>query len=61
MPLAPDDMSIFEEKKKIICSVFTTTLQTDRGKKFIKDHEQDSNSQLFYSNLDTFTQSPLEI
>ena len=34
--------------------MFATTLQTDRGKKFVKEHEEDFNDQLIYRKLHRF-------
>ena len=32
-------MNLFNEKQKFVYSMFSTTLQTDRGKKFVREHE----------------------
>ena len=54
MPLTQDYMLLFEEKKKFMCSTFATTLQTDRDKKFIREHEEDCNAQSVYTKLHGF-------
>ena len=44
-------MSLFSEKQKFMCSIFSTTLQTDRGKNFIREHEEDFDAQMVCKNL----------
>ena len=54
MPLTPDGISLFSEKKKFMCSVLATTFQTERGKKHAREHEQKFNNQIVCSKLETF-------
>ena len=35
MPSSQDNVELFEEKQKFVCSVFSTNLKTDRAKKFV--------------------------
>ena len=34
-----------------MCSIFSTTLQTDRGKKFVREYEGDFDAQMVYAKL----------
>ena len=46
-PLNQEEMSIFNEN-------FSTTLQTDLGKKFVREYEEDFDTQMIYKNLHGF-------
>ena len=45
-PLMQEKINLFSEKQKFMHSVFFTTLQTDRGKKFVTEHEEMDFTQL---------------
>ena len=53
-------MSLFSEKQKFMCSIFSTTLQTDRGKKFVREHEDDFDAQMVYKKLHGFYTTSVE-
>ena len=53
-PLIQDDVNLFNEKQKFMHSVFSTTLQTDRGNKFVREHEDDFDAQTVYKKLHGF-------
>ena len=44
-PLTQEDMNLFNEKKKFTHLVFSTTLQKDRGKTFVREYEEDFDAQ----------------
>lgn len=50
-PSTQEERNIFSEKQKFMYSVFSTTLQTDRGKKFVREHEKYFDAQMVYSKL----------
>ena len=52
--LTQEEMSLFSEKHKFMHSVFSTTLQTDRGKKFVREHQEDFDAQMVYKKLHQF-------
>ena len=52
--MTSDNMSLCEEEKKILHSIFANTLQNDRGKKHVRKHDQDLNVQLVCSKLESF-------
>ena len=47
-------MSLFSDKHKFMCYVFSNALQTYRGKKFIREHEDDCNAQMVYKKFHGF-------
>ena len=47
-------MSLLNEEQKFMHSVFSTILQTYRGKKFIREHEDDFDAQMVYKKLYRF-------
>ena len=53
-PVTEDEIELFKEKKKFMYSVFTATLQTDWGKKYVREHEADFNAQEVYRKLVKF-------
>ena len=53
-PVTTDNVSLFQEKKKFIHAVFDKALQTDRGKKHMREHEVDYDAQLAYKKLSAF-------
>ena len=53
-PVTDNDVNMFKEKHKFMHSVFDKTLQTDRGKKYSREHEGDYNAQSFYQKLNSF-------
>ena len=44
--LTQEDMNLSSEKQKFMHSIFSATLQTDRGKKFVREHEDDFDAQM---------------
>ena len=40
-PLTQEDMSSLNDEQKFMCSVFYATSQTDRGKKFVREYEDE--------------------
>ena len=53
-PRNQEEIKIFKEKQKFMCYVFSTTLQTDRGKNFVREHEQDFDTQTVHDKLHRF-------
>ena len=49
-----DDADLFQEKQIVMCSVFSTTFQTYRGKKLVKEHEGYFYDQVVCSKLHDF-------
>jgi len=49
-----DNKALFAEKNKFMHAVFDKTLQTDRGKKYVREHEEDFNAQHVYQKLSGF-------
>ena len=47
-------MNIFSENHKFTCFVFSIALQTDRGKKFVREYEDDFDTQMVYKKLHRF-------
>ena len=43
-PATDPEIELFTKKKKFMCSVFAASLQTDRGKKYVREHEADFNA-----------------
>ena len=41
-------MELFNEKQNFIHSMFSITLQTDEGKKFVKENEANFGAQMVY-------------
>ena len=54
VPRTEEDANLFREKKKFIHSVFSTSLQMDRGNKFVREYEYDFDAQALYSKLHDF-------
>ena len=52
--LTQEEMSLFSETQKFIQSVFSTTLQTDRGKKFVREYEEDFDAQMVWKTSHKF-------
>ena len=50
-PSTQEKKILFSEKLKFMHSVFSTTLQTDRGKKFVREYEGDFDAQMVYTKL----------
>jgi len=48
VPLTPADKDLFSEKQKYMFAVFERTLLTDVGKSFVRDHEDDADTQEVY-------------
>lgn len=53
-PSTNEDKDLFKEKQKFMCSVFSTTLLTDAGKKYVREHELDFDAQSVYEKLSTY-------
>jgi hypothetical protein len=49
-----EDKALFKEKQKFMYAVFDKTLQTDRGKKHVREHEEDFNAEGVYQKLSEF-------
>ena len=49
-----DGIAIFKENQKLMRGVFSEVLQTNRGKKYARDHEGDYNAQSVHEKLITF-------
>ena len=47
-PLTQEEVNLFNEKHNFMHYVFSTTLKTDRGKKFVRDHEDNFDTQIVY-------------
>ena len=60
-PSTQEEKIIFNEKHKFMHSVFSTTLQTNREKKFVRENEGDFDAQMVYKKLHGFTQLPWEL
>ena len=54
LPVTNNDVNLFIEKQKFMHAVFDKTLQTDRGKKHVREHEGDYNDQSVYKKLNSF-------
>jgi hypothetical protein len=50
-PSEPEEVELFELQKAFMYSVFDYTLQTDKGKEIVIDHEHDQDGQLVYQDL----------
>ena len=50
MPLTQKEMNLFNEKRNSFI-LFSTTSQTDRGKKCVREHEDDFDAQIVYKKL----------
>jgi hypothetical protein len=48
MPNTPEEIALFREKQKYMYAVLETILRTDRGKAFIREHENDFDAQRVY-------------
>ena len=55
-PLTQEEISISSKKHKFMCYVLSTTLQTDGGKKIVKEHEDDFHAQMVYKKMVDFKQ-----
>lgn len=53
-PATSDDVVLFIEKLKIMHSIVASILLTDRGKKYVREHEIDFNVQKVYKKLVNF-------
>ena len=51
-PSSKDDKALFDEKQKFVYSVFETTLKTDMGKYFVRQHEHDYDAQAVFAKLE---------
>jgi hypothetical protein len=45
VPALPNDIALFAKKQEFMYAVFDHMLQTDQGKAFIHQHEQDFDAQ----------------
>ena len=50
-PSTEEENELFDEKKKFMYSVFDRVLKTDKGKSFVRQHEDDYNAQGVFSKL----------
>ena len=53
-PRNQEEINLFKEKQKFVFSVFSATLKNDRGKKFVREHEQDFDTQTVYNKFHRF-------
>ena len=51
IPRTSDDTELFDKKQSFMFAVFVKTLQTDNGKKFVREHEHDYDAQAVYIKL----------
>ena len=49
-----DDVNLFKKKQKFVCAVFDKMLQTDRGNKYVREHESYYNAQIICQKLSAF-------
>jgi hypothetical protein len=49
IPITPEDQALFREMQKYVYAVLETVLRTDRGKAFIREHEDDFDAQTVYA------------
>ena len=54
MPRTVNNKDIFTKKQKFMYSVFMKVLLTDRGKRYVREHEVDFDAQKVYEKLSTF-------
>ena len=52
--LTQEDENLFNEKQKFMHFVFSTTLKTDRGKKFVRENEDDFDAKIVCKKLHGF-------
>ena len=52
-PVTQDEVNIFTEKKKFMHAVFDNTLQTDSGKKHVREQERDYDAQSVHRKLNS--------
>ena len=53
--MSPEDIALFAKKQEFMYAVFERTLQTDQGKAFVRQHEQDFDAQKIYSSLQDYS------
>ena len=54
IPVTQDDMHIFKEKQNFMHAIFDKTLQTNRGKMYVREQERDYDSQSVHRKLNSF-------
>ena len=54
LPETNDDVNIFKQKQTFMHDVFDKTSQTDRGKKHLVEHEEESNTQSAHVKMNSF-------
>jgi hypothetical protein len=54
VPIAPDDIALFQEKQKNLYAVLESNVLTNRGKTLIRDHEHDFDAQKVYQKLKAY-------
>ena len=52
--MTDDEVNLYREKKKSVRSVFDKKLQTDRGKKCLREYERDYDAQSVNKKLNSF-------
>ena len=55
VPTTPEEIALFTKKQEFMYAVFEHTLQTDQGKAFVRQHEQDYDAQKIYSCLQDYS------
>ena len=53
-PVISNHIDLFKQKQKFMCTVFDKFLQTDRGKKHVREHERDFNAQITHEKWNLF-------
>ena len=53
-PISEDEVNLFKEKQKCMHAVFDKTLQTNRGKNNVREHERDYDGQRVCRKLNSF-------
>jgi hypothetical protein len=51
VPTTTEDVALFAEKQKYMYAVFQRCLLTDKGKTFVREHEQDGDAQTVFMKL----------
>ena len=54
MPLTQEYVNLINQKQKFMCAMFSTALKNYGGKKFVREDEDDFNTQIVCKNLHGF-------
>jgi uncharacterized protein with FMN-binding domain len=55
IPTLAKDVALFGKKQEFMYAVLERTLQTDQGKAFVRQHEEDFDAQKIYSSLQDYS------